>query len=121
MLGPMSRVYFQCQRCANCCRWPGDVKISKKEVESIAAFLSLSVPDFIEQYTRVRRDRQGLSLIEKPNHECIFLEGIDCQIQEVKPEQCRGFPNTWNFPGWRQVCEAIPLTVESDPAQGKGD
>lgn len=36
-----------------------------------------------------------------------------CRIHPVKPEQCSGFPNTWNFPGWRQVCEAIPVPVES--------
>jgi hypothetical protein len=29
----------------------------------------------------------------------------------VKPEQCAGFPNKWNFTGWRQVCEAIPVPV----------
>jgi hypothetical protein len=30
----------------------------------------------------------------------------------VKPEQCSGFPNKWNFPGWRQVCEAIPVPIK---------
>ena len=39
---------------------------------------------------------------------CIFLEGVNtCLIQPVKPEQCRGFPNAWNFPGWRDMCEAV--------------
>jgi Fe-S-cluster containining protein len=32
-----------------------------------------------------------LAHIDKANGECIFLEGIDCTIQAVKPEQCRGF------------------------------
>ena len=35
-------------------------------------------------------------------------------INEVKPQQCRDFPNKWNFPGWRQVCEAIPVARESE-------
>ena len=38
-----------------------------------------------------------------------MLDGNRCTIQAVKPIQCRGFPNQWNFPGWRKVCEAIPV------------
>ena len=52
----------------------------------------------------------GLSIIDRPggNGECVFLEGLNvCRIQPVKPVQCRGFPNEWRFPGWRDVCEAI--------------
>ena len=41
----------------------------------------------------------------------IFLDGIDCTIQAVKPRQCRGFPNEWNFAGWRKHCEAVPVAV----------
>ncbi len=104
-------VFYQCQRCGNCCRWPGDVEIESDEVSSIAAHLKLSEADFLARYTRLRTNRQGLSLIEKPNDECIFLDGIDCTIQEVKPRQCSGFPNKWNFPKWRDSCEAIPLAV----------
>ena len=29
--------------------------------------------------------------------------------EPVKPLQCGGFPNEWNFPGWREVCEAIEI------------
>ena len=65
--------------------------------------------DFIQRYTRLRPNRHGLGLTEKPDGACVFLEGKDCGIQPVKPEQCKGFPNTWNFPGWREVCEAIPV------------
>ncbi|MEY5013526.1 MAG: hypothetical protein RLY69_1241, partial [Verrucomicrobiota bacterium] len=64
---------------------------------------------FIARFTRLRGDRTGLSLIEKDNHECVMLDGNNCTIQAVKPTQCRGFPNHWNFPGWREVCEAIPV------------
>ena len=41
-----------------------------------------------------------------------FLDGIDCRVNDVKPDQCSGFPNTWNFPGWQDVCEAIPIELE---------
>ncbi|MES2571882.1 MAG: YkgJ family cysteine cluster protein [Verrucomicrobiota bacterium] len=101
-------IHYQCQRCTNCCRWPGFVKIGEAEISAIAGFLELSEDDFIQRYTRLRPQRDGLALIDKPNGECFFLEGRDCRIQSVKPHQCAGFPNTWNFPGWREVCEAVP-------------
>lgn len=113
-------VRYVCQRCGNCCRWPGEVPVSDAEISRIARHLDLPEEIFIEQYTEVRRDRRGLTLISRPNHECIFLDGIDCRIQAVKPDQCAGFPNQWNFPGWREVCEAIPvpLTPRSSPSAG---
>ncbi|MES2706359.1 MAG: YkgJ family cysteine cluster protein [Verrucomicrobiota bacterium] len=106
-----SRIFWKCQRCTACCRWPGDVKVDEREIRGIAEFLGMEEEDFIQRHTRLRTDRAGLSLLEKPNDECIFLEGNDCVINAVKPQQCRDFPNKWNFPGWRQVCDAIPITL----------
>ena len=111
----MSEVYpdtwFQCDRCTVCCKWPGDVRLEDDEVDKIASFLEMTTDDFIEKFTRLRTNRSGLSLIEKENHECIMLDGKSCRINDVKPEQCRGFPNQWNFPGWQEVCQAkaIPM------------
>src|SRR5262245_14950452 len=89
-------VYYPCPSCTACCKWPGDVRIGDEEIEAIARHLELSVEDFIQRYTRLRTDRQGLSLLEKENHECIMLDGNACRIHEAKPIQCKGFPNTWN-------------------------
>lgn len=104
-------VFYHCQRCTACCRWPGDVRVGDSEIAAIARFLGMDEEQFIQSYTRLRADRRGLSLREKENHECILLEGSDCRIQPVKPVQCRGFPNTWNFPGWEKICHAIPVAV----------
>lgn len=104
-------VRYHCQRCTACCRWPGQVKVSEAEIAEIAVFLGLDENDFIQRFTRLRQQRDGLALIDKPNGECFFLEGNSCAINEVKPQQCRDFPNNWNFPGWRQVCEAVPELV----------
>lgn len=105
-------VHYVCQRCTACCKWPGDVRIEEDEIAPIAAHLGLTEDDFLDRFTRLRTNRQGLSLIERENHECIMLENDSCIIHEVKPEQCRGFPNKWNFPGWRQVCEAKAVPVK---------
>lgn len=100
---------YACQRCTNCCRWPGFVKLTDSDITAISGFLGLAEHHFIQQYTRLRPRRDGLALIDQPDGACIFLEGRDCRIQPVKPIQCSGFPNTWNFPGWREVCEAIEI------------
>ena len=100
---------YLCERCTNCCRWPGDVKVSDAEISAIASFLKMKQDLFIEKYTRLRSDRRGLSLIDQPDGACVFLDGQDCQIQPVKPDQCRGFPNAWNFPGWRDICQATEI------------
>jgi len=105
--------YYQCQRCTNCCRWPGDVKVTEEEIGNIAGFLGVELTDFVGRYTRLRADRRGLSLVDRPDHSCIFLEGKECLINPVKPQQCRDFPNKWNFPGWRQVCEAVPVAASA--------
>ena len=112
-------IYYQCQRCTNCCRWPGFVRIEDAEIAPMARFLGIAEHDFIQRYTRLRPERDGLALVDKGpapddtySHECVFLEGRDCRIQPVKPRQCAGFPNTWNFPGWREACEARPVLGE---------
>lgn len=112
---PEDDVYYVCQRCTNCCRWPGEVPVDAKEIQAIAGHLGIPESIFIEQYTQLRLNRTGLTLIEKPDGACIFLEGHDCSINPVKPDQCRGFPNRWNFEGWRDVCEAIPVPKSQAP------
>ncbi len=103
-----SPVWYQCQRCTNCCRWPGFVHLGNSDIAVISQFLGMSEWDFIQRHTRLRPNRQGLALNEIESGACIFLDGKDCAIQPVKPLQCKGFPNTWSFSGWREICEAIP-------------
>ena len=107
-------VFYECQRCTACCRWPGQVRLTDEEIARLARFKGLTEFDFIQKYTRLAQDRRGLALQDKPNGECIFLEGSDCAVQAVKPKQCRDFPNLWNFPGFEKVCRAIPKIVNSD-------
>ncbi|MGY8643780.1 MAG: YkgJ family cysteine cluster protein [Verrucomicrobiales bacterium] len=119
-VGPMSegtdneeKIHYQCQRCGNCCRWPGEVPVDDAEMQKIADYLKMPLYDFVAEYTDLRLNRGGLTLTEKPNGECIFLEGKNhCQINDVKPYQCSGFPNRWNFEGWQKACEAIPVKIE---------
>jgi len=72
----------------------------------MAAHLGITEEEFIGEYTRLNSSRSGLALKDKANGECVFLEGNDCRVNAVKPQQCRNFPNLWNFPGFEDVCRA---------------
>ncbi|MCM8535115.1 MAG: YkgJ family cysteine cluster protein [Lentisphaeraceae bacterium] len=103
-----------CQRCGNCCRWPGLVRVTDSEVDAIADYLGMDTAKFIEEYTDVTPDRRGLTIISKEDESCFFLEEPNiCKINDVKPIQCSGFPNTWNFPKWEESCEAILVKEEN--------
>ncbi len=99
---------YICQRCGNCCRGPGFVVVGAAEIARLAEALGLSEARFIAEYTQLLPNRAGLSLKSKPNHECIFLRGLnECIVHAAKPDQCAGFPNRWRYPGWRESCQAI--------------
>ena len=87
------------------------MRLSNEEITRLAAFKGLSEADFIQQFMRLRWDRGGLALQEKPDGGCVFLDGDDCSVQAVKPQQCRDFPNLWNFPGFEKTCKAFPREV----------
>jgi Fe-S-cluster containining protein len=84
--------------------------VSDAEIAAMAGQLGLPVETFIERHTRLRADRRGLLLTEKPNGECVFLDGKDCRVQTVKPQQCRDFPNGWQNPQVDRQCPTGDLS-----------
>lgn len=78
------------------------------DVARLAMHLGLAEAEFIQRFTRLTGDRRGLALQDKPNGECSLLDGDDCRVHPVKPQQCRDFPNLWNFPGFEALCRAVP-------------
>lgn len=91
------------------------MQINDVEITGIASFLGVSEQDFVRDFTRIRENRTGLSLKDKDGTtECIMLDGDRCRIHDVKPLQCRGFPNTWNFPGWEEECQAIAVSLKGE-------
>ncbi|MBM3861456.1 MAG: YkgJ family cysteine cluster protein [Verrucomicrobia bacterium] len=105
---------YECQRCGACCRWPGQVKVSDAEIAAMAAHLGVGDGEFIERFTRLRPDRRGLMLLEKEDNECIFLDGVDCRVQAVKPRQCRTFPDEWNLLEHEEKCQAQKWLIPTD-------
>jgi hypothetical protein len=93
------------------------VRVTEGEIGAIAAHLGIEENAFIQDFTRLRPNRGGLALIDREDGACYFLEGNECTIQAVKPQQCKDFPNAWNFPGWRDICKAIE--VPHSPSRGE--
>ncbi|MBL6763678.1 MAG: YkgJ family cysteine cluster protein [Verrucomicrobiae bacterium] len=106
--------FYDCQRCTACCRWPGQVRINDAEISAMAGHLGMAESDFIERFTRIRPDRRGLSLRDKENGECAFLDGENCRVQPAKPQQCRDFPNLWRFDGFESKCQAKAIEIEDE-------
>jgi Fe-S-cluster containining protein len=89
--------------------------VRPEDIRRLASYLGMDEVEFIRDYTDLHPDRRGLMLKNQPDGACVFLEGRNvCRVQEAKPEQCRTFPNGWNFPGWRNYCEAIPVSLHPE-------
>lgn len=82
----------------------------------MAAHLGMSTDEFIQRYTQLRPDRLGLALLEKPNGECVLLDGVDCRVHPVKPRQCRTFPSEWYVPEFAERCRAMRSEFHAENA-----
>ncbi|MFY8268894.1 MAG: YkgJ family cysteine cluster protein, partial [Terrimicrobiaceae bacterium] len=56
---------YACQRCTNCCRWPGFVKLTEEDITAISQHLGMEESAFIQNLTRLRPRRDGLALIDQ--------------------------------------------------------
>ena len=100
---------FQCTQCGKCCRVEGYVWVRSEDVREMAAFLEITPTEFEKKY--VRTVGRQLSLIEKPNRECIFWDN-GCTVYPVRPPQCKTFPfwhqNLSSIDEWQEVVEDCP-------------
>lgn len=109
-------VKFRClaPECSDCCsgkRGEGYVWVNADEMEAIAAYLKMAFEKFTRSY--IRQIDWSFSLIERPNHDCVFLKDGGCSIYEVRPTQCR------TYPFWPDVMRA-PETWQREGEQCPG-
>ncbi|MCF6335542.1 MAG: YkgJ family cysteine cluster protein [Spirochaetales bacterium] len=86
---------FTCTQCSKCCRFdPGFVFLTYSDLDRILLYLHLSKNEFIEKYCRTVNigEQKRLSLIEKPDFDCIFWNKGGCDIYNSRPLQCRTYP-----------------------------
>ncbi len=120
---------FKCTGCGKCCTGsPGYVWITPDEIEKIADSLKMSLVDFSRGYLREINGAYALKERVK-SYDCVFLNGKECSIYELRPKQCKTFPwwvqnleteEDWNLAAKR--CEGInhpdaPTTPCSDIVQ----
>ncbi len=109
---------FRCTMCGHCCTGaPGFVWVNDGEVKAIAAFLGESVEQVSALHTRI--ERQGRSLREKANGDCVFYDKTaGCTIYEARPAQCRTWPfwdsNVKTPKDWQHACEICPGSGQGD-------
>ena len=108
-------LHFECQRCSGCCRFDsGYVFLSHQDLDRLASNLSLTQDEFLEKYC-VKVDMGGyfrISLIEKPNYDCIFWRDGGCAVYDARPLQCRSYP-FWEHQleskeAWENVAKSCP-------------
>lgn len=106
---------FACSKCGKCCTGaPGYVWVGRDEIERLAEHVELSVEEFGKRY--LRRVGRKLSLVEKPNFDCVFWNG-GCTVYAARPLQCRTFPF---WPENIDSREAWDETAAECPGIGKG-
>lgn len=114
---------FACTQCGSCCGGePGNVYVSDSEIAALADRLGLDEAAFRRRYTRtIHRRRQSavISLIEKPNNDCVFYDRQSgCTVYQDRPQQCR----TWPF--WRSNLQSSEDWAEAAadcPGIGRGE
>ncbi len=82
---------FTCTQCGKCCTGrPGYVFVSQEEMEAMAKLLNMSVSLFKRKYIKTRGNK--LLLVEKKNHDCVFLQDKKCTVYQARPKQCQTYP-----------------------------
>ena len=103
---------FECTRCGDCCRGePGYVWVTLEEAGAIAASVAMPFRDF--ESSCLRRIGRKMSLLEKPNGDCIlWQDGKGCTVYDVRPLQCRTFPfwseNIRSAQAWHDLAARCP-------------
>ncbi|MCB9800337.1 MAG: YkgJ family cysteine cluster protein [Candidatus Omnitrophica bacterium] len=100
---------FNCLRCQRCCRTPGFVFLTGKDMSRLSTFFRITREEFTERYCRKQDGQWALNV--QPNEACIFLDTGGCSVHEAKPQQCRDFPMKWRDEECFEYCAGIRRIV----------
>ena len=76
----MSDVWYQCDRCTACCKWPGDVRVEDDEIGKIAQFLSMETQAFIDQLL----EQEDIAKATRDNIQGFTQESVDLVNQMMR-------------------------------------
>jgi uncharacterized protein len=110
---------FECLECGNCCRLEtGYTYCRPEEAEQIAAFLKMDIYTFISKHTI---KENGWLILSSPKFatSCFLDKNNRCQIYDVRPENCRTYPDwvsVWKsddlFRAETKTCPGLKKTLE---------
>ena len=86
----------------------------RRDIKRLLAATGLDLKTFQERYLREVNlsGIQRISLIEKPNFDCIFWEKDGCSVYHYRPMQCRSYPfwsgNLVSAHTWEQLKSSCP-------------
>jgi Fe-S-cluster containining protein len=107
---------IDCRQCANCCVAlnPG---IKPEEMEQYAKLDSISTEEYKDLYC----EKDDFDDVTFKNSPCRYLDGKLCSIYEIRPHDCRMYPNTqedgfisrlWGMLSSYSVCPIVFNLVE---------
>lgn len=81
---------IDCTKCGNCCKVL-KLMLDKEDIERISKYLNISEDDFINKYLIKNKDGD-FEFKRKP---CVFLVDNKCKIYDIRPKECKEFPNLY--------------------------
>lgn len=91
MTNESSLTVFDCRMCGHCCTGKGGIIVSPKDLQRLAAHMSLPPQTVLEQYC----ERMGGKWQVRCGDDgrCIFFrDGRGCAVHEGKPSICKAWP-----------------------------
>ena len=79
---------IDCTKCANCCKVLKPA-LNEQDIERISKHLNLTKEEFTLKHL-AKSDENEPEINQLP---CPFLTDNKCQIYEIRPETCRGYPH----------------------------
>lgn len=91
------------------------MRLTPDDIAALSRALNMTETAFVNAFTRLTKDRRGLSLTENTDGSCIFLNAAGtCRMNDSKPAQCRNFPMGWSFTGYEELCKAARADRQKD-------
>lgn len=111
---------IDCTACANCCK-VATTQIGERDVERLARYLGMRIPDFLRDYT-IETAEEG-RILRRNENGCVFLAGNLCSVYEARPQTCELFPHLvkgngsllsrmWHMPDRAVYCPIVFNTLE---------
>ncbi len=84
------------------------MRLEDGDTARIAAALGISESKFIDDFTDIAPDRNGLVLKDSADGACILLTPDNlCRANEVKPRKCKTFPFEWTNKTSAEYCPSL--------------